>query len=150
MCLSLESECCRPNRVIGSSGDRVIQKNQPNISNQVAPLITLVFRSPDDPIARSPDERYSLSRKFLSPYNLGLSLSHPCASLENNSRPSVPTQSAPFVLARTMSVSGGAMKETMPAVPVERHFEQEGFGNRKLIRPFINHTSHPAPNHAPG
>ena len=45
------------------------------------------------------------------------------------------------------------MKETMPAVPVvpvERHFEQEGFGNRKLIRPFINHTNHPAVNHAPG
>ena len=42
------------------------------------------------------------------------------------------------------------MKETMPAIPVERHFEQEGFGNRKLIRPFINHTNHHAPNHAPG
>ena len=42
------------------------------------------------------------------------------------------------------------MKDSIPAVPVERHFEQEGFGNRKLIRPLINHTNHSAPNHAPG
>lgn len=34
------------------------------------------------------------------------------------------------------------MKDTIPAVPVERHFEQEGFGNRKLIRPLMNHTNH--------
>jgi sRNA-binding regulator protein Hfq len=47
-----------------------------------------------------------------------------------------------------MSVSGGAMKDTIPAVPVERHFEQEGFGNRKLIRPLMNHTNHSAINHA--
>jgi host factor-I protein len=49
-----------------------------------------------------------------------------------------------------MSVSGGAMKDTMPAVPVERHFEQEGFGNRKLIRPIVNHSNHSSVNHAPG
>ena len=42
------------------------------------------------------------------------------------------------------------MKDAIPAVPVERHFEQEGFGNRKLIRPLINHTNHAAVNHAPG
>jgi host factor-I protein len=47
-----------------------------------------------------------------------------------------------------MSVSGGAMKDTIPAVPVERHFEQEAFGNRKLIRPLMNHTNHSAINHA--
>jgi len=40
------------------------------------------------------------------------------------------------------------MKDTIPAVPVERHFEQEGFGNRKLIRPLMNHTNHSAINHA--
>src|SRR5262245_36504139 len=90
------------------------------------------------------------ARKFLPTYNPGLSHSHPCASLENNSRPSVPTQSAPSFWPALMSVSGGAMKDTIPAVPVERHFEQEGFGNRKLIRPLMNHTNHAAVNHAPG
>jgi len=43
------------------------------------------------------------------------------------------------------------MKDTIPAVPVERHFEQEGFGNRKLIRPLINHSNHSVPsNSGPG
>ena len=40
------------------------------------------------------------------------------------------------------------MKDTIPAVPVEHHFEQEGFGNRKLIRPLMNHSNHSAVNHA--
>ena len=40
------------------------------------------------------------------------------------------------------------MKDTIPAVPVERHFEQEGFGNRKLIRPLLNHSNHSAVSHA--
>lgn len=42
------------------------------------------------------------------------------------------------------------MKDTIPAVPVERHFEQEGFGNRKLIRPLINHSvvNHAGPGHS--
>ena len=42
------------------------------------------------------------------------------------------------------------MKDTIPAVPVERHFEQEGFGNHKLIRPLMNHsnhTNHSGPGH---
>ena len=42
------------------------------------------------------------------------------------------------------------MKDAIPAVPAERHFEQEGFGNRKLIRPLINHTNHSAVTHMPG
>jgi host factor-I protein len=39
------------------------------------------------------------------------------------------------------------MKDTVPAVP-ERQFEKEGFANRKLIRPLLNHASHSGPNHA--
>jgi len=42
------------------------------------------------------------------------------------------------------------MKDSSPAVPIERHFEQEGFGNRKLIRPLMNHTNHSVVNHSPG
>jgi host factor-I protein len=49
-----------------------------------------------------------------------------------------------------MSVSGGAMKETIPAVPIERHFEREGFGNRKLIRPLMSHPNPSPANHGPG
>ena len=41
------------------------------------------------------------------------------------------------------------MKDTIPAVPAERHIEQEGFGNRKLIRPLMNHNNHSGPNHSP-
>jgi host factor-I protein len=37
------------------------------------------------------------------------------------------------------------MKDTIPAVPAERHMEKEGFANRKLIRPSLNHTNHSAP-----
>jgi len=40
------------------------------------------------------------------------------------------------------------MKEMIPAVPVDRHIEAEGFGNRKLIRPLMNHTNHSGPNHS--
>src|SRR5215472_9114175 len=40
------------------------------------------------------------------------------------------------------------MKEMIPAVPVDRHIETEGFGNRKLIRPLMNHTNHAGPNHS--
>jgi host factor-I protein len=39
------------------------------------------------------------------------------------------------------------MKDTVPAVP-ERQFEKEGFANRKLIRPLLNHANHSGPNHA--
>ncbi len=39
------------------------------------------------------------------------------------------------------------MKDTIPAVP-ERQFEKEGFANRKLIRPLLNHANHAGPNHA--
>jgi host factor-I protein len=49
-----------------------------------------------------------------------------------------------------MSVSGGAMKETIPAVPIERHFEREGFGNRKLIRPLMSHPNPSPANHGAG
>ena len=37
------------------------------------------------------------------------------------------------------------MKDAMPAVP-ERFAEKEGFANRKLIRPSLNHTNHSGPN----
>jgi len=42
------------------------------------------------------------------------------------------------------------MKDTIPAVPIERHFEREGFGNRKLIRPLMNHTNPSPASHGPG
>src|SRR5690242_6062708 len=43
------------------------------------------------------------------------------------------------------------MKDTSPAVPVERYFEQEGFGNRKLIRPLVKHSYHSgSSNSGPG
>ena len=38
------------------------------------------------------------------------------------------------------------MKDIVPAVPAERHFEKEGFANRKLIRPLLNHSIHSGPN----
>ena len=34
------------------------------------------------------------------------------------------------------------MKEIIPSVPAEK----EGFANRKLIRPLLNHSNHSAPN----
>jgi sRNA-binding regulator protein Hfq len=37
------------------------------------------------------------------------------------------------------------MKDIVPAVPAERHSEKEGFSNRKLIRPLLNHS---VQNHA--
>src|SRR6266567_8622877 len=39
------------------------------------------------------------------------------------------------------------MKDTIQAVP-ERQFEKDGFANRKLIRPLLNHVNHSGPNHA--
>ena len=44
--------------------------------------------------------------------------------------------------------TGDAMKDAIDSVPVERPIEQEGFANRKLIRPSLNrndhnHSSHP-------
>ena len=39
------------------------------------------------------------------------------------------------------------MKETVPAMPAERHSDQE-YANRKLIRPALNHSSHATSNHA--
>jgi host factor-I protein len=41
------------------------------------------------------------------------------------------------------------MKETVPAIPAERHMETEGFANRKLIRPSLNHSNHSGPSHPP-
>jgi host factor-I protein len=39
------------------------------------------------------------------------------------------------------------MKDAIPAMPAER--EPEGFANRKLIRPSLNHSNHSAQPHAP-
>lgn len=36
------------------------------------------------------------------------------------------------------------MKDTIASIPAERAVEQEGFANRKLIRPSLNHNSQPA------
>jgi sRNA-binding regulator protein Hfq len=41
------------------------------------------------------------------------------------------------------------MKEIVPAIPAERHMETEGFANRKLIRPSLNHSDHSGPSHPP-
>jgi host factor-I protein len=41
------------------------------------------------------------------------------------------------------------MKEIVPAIPAERHMETEGFANRKLIRPSLNHSNHSGPSHSP-
>jgi hypothetical protein len=41
------------------------------------------------------------------------------------------------------------MKEIIPAIPAERHMETEGFANRKLIRPSLNHSNHSGPSHPP-
>ena len=40
------------------------------------------------------------------------------------------------------------MKDAIPAVPTERHTEKEGFANRKLIRPMLNHSNHSGPSHS--
>ena len=39
------------------------------------------------------------------------------------------------------------MKDTVEAVPAERPMEQEGFANRKLIRPSLTRTDHNHSNH---
>ena len=39
------------------------------------------------------------------------------------------------------------MKETLDAVPAEQAIDQEGFANRKLIRPSLNRTDHGPNNH---
>jgi len=39
------------------------------------------------------------------------------------------------------------MKDTIDSMPAERTIEQEGFANRKLIRPSLNRSDH---NHASG
>jgi sRNA-binding regulator protein Hfq len=41
------------------------------------------------------------------------------------------------------------MKEIVPAISAERHMETEGFANRKLIRPSLNHSNHSGPSHPP-
>jgi host factor-I protein len=40
----------------------------------------------------------------------------------------------------------GAMKDAIDSIPAEQPLEQEGFANRKLIRPSLDRTGH---NHAP-
>jgi host factor-I protein len=46
------------------------------------------------------------------------------------------------------------MKDTLDPMPVEQTGDQEGFANRKLIRPSLNRNdhnhNHPHNNHAPG
>jgi host factor-I protein len=39
------------------------------------------------------------------------------------------------------------MKETLDPVPAEQIADQEGFANRKLIRPSLNRNDHPHNNH---
>jgi Uncharacterized host factor I protein len=34
------------------------------------------------------------------------------------------------------------MKDTVPALPAEQPVEKDGFANRKLIRPMLNHSNH--------
>ena len=40
------------------------------------------------------------------------------------------------------------MKDAVPSVAVERQIEKEGFANRKLIRPLLNHANHSGPNYS--
>jgi host factor-I protein len=57
-------------------------------------------------------------------------------------------------------LAGGAnLKDTLDSIPAEPYAEQEGFANRKLIRPTLtrgdhahnnNHSTHQGHNHAPG
>src|SRR5579884_2998052 len=37
------------------------------------------------------------------------------------------------------------MKDTIPAVPLDRPISKEAFANRKLIRPLLNHNNHSGP-----
>ena len=39
------------------------------------------------------------------------------------------------------------MKDTVPAFPAEQQVEKDGFANRKLIRPMLNHSNHSAAIH---
>jgi host factor-I protein len=38
--------------------------------------------------------------------------------------------------------NGGAMKDAIDSLPAERPLEQEGYANRKLIRPSLNRAEH--------
>ncbi len=40
------------------------------------------------------------------------------------------------------------MRDNVQSMPAERHSDPE-FGNRKLIRPALNHSNHSSPSHAP-
>jgi sRNA-binding regulator protein Hfq len=40
------------------------------------------------------------------------------------------------------------MKDILQPMPAERPKEQEGFANRKLIRPALNHSNHSGPSHS--
>ena len=40
------------------------------------------------------------------------------------------------------------MRDNVQSMPAERHSDSE-FGNRKLIRPALNHSNHSGPSHAP-
>jgi len=39
------------------------------------------------------------------------------------------------------------MKDTVPAFPAEQQVDKDGFANRKLIRPMLNHSNHSAASH---
>jgi host factor-I protein len=47
--------------------------------------------------------------------------------------------------AKSVSKTGGAMKDAIDSLPADRPVEAEGFANRKLIRPSLNRNDH---NHA--
>src|SRR6267378_686173 len=60
--------------------------------------------------------------------------------------PSAPTITAATYCGPLKNMSnGGAMKDAIDALPAARPLEQEGFANRKLIRPSLNRAEH---NHA--
>src|SRR2546428_8643126 len=57
--------------------------------------------------------------------------------------PSAPTITAATYCGPLKNMSnGGAMKDAIDSLPAERPLEQEGFANRKLIRPSLNRTEH--------
>src|ERR1700720_4841122 len=57
--------------------------------------------------------------------------------------PSAPTITAATYCGPLKNMSnGGAMKDAIDSLPAVRPLEQEGFANRKLIRPSLNRAEH--------
>jgi host factor-I protein len=69
---------------------------------------------------------------------------HPVLRYEESSRLLYPQSQQRRVVAREKKAcrTGGAMKDAIDSIAVERAVEPEGFGNRKLIRPSLNRTDH--------